>query len=68
VPAQRAGQDFSASFAFFGRGGPSTGGSDFTYSAIAARSSGDNCDVFLITRTIDPPAESPSGVCPVSRK
>src|SRR6266705_966527 len=36
--------------AFFGRGGPSTGGSDLRYSAIAARSSGDNCEVFLITR------------------
>ena len=52
----------------FGRGGPSTGGSDFRYSAIAARSSGDNCEVFLMTRAIDPPAVSPSGVCPVSRK
>ncbi len=65
---KRAGHDFAASLAFFGRGGPSTGGSDFRYSAIAARSSGDNCDVFLITRAIDPPAVSPSGVCPVSRK
>src|SRR3954452_1435048 len=54
--------------AFFGRGGPSTAGSDFRYSAIAARSSGVSCEVFLITRAIAPPAESPSGICPVSRK
>jgi peptide/nickel transport system ATP-binding protein len=58
-------QDFSA---FFGRGGPSTGGSHLMYSAIAARSSDDSCDVLRMTRAIDPPAVSPSGVCPVSRK
>src|SRR6202171_1566366 len=54
--------------AFLGGGGPSTGGSDLRYSAIAARSSGDNCEVFLITRAIEPPALSPSGISPVSRK
>ena len=48
--------------------GPCTGGSDFRYSAIAARSSGLNCDVFLITRAIEPAALSPSGSSPVSRK
>ena len=35
--------------AFFGRGGPSTGGSDFTYSVIAAVSASGSCEVFLIT-------------------
>src|SRR6185312_17444025 len=60
--------DFSPAFAFFGRGGPSAGGSDFRYSAMPSRSSADNCEVFLMTRAIDPPAVSPSGVCPVSRK
>src|SRR6185312_4034111 len=60
--------DFSPAFAFFGRGGPSAGGSDFRYSAMPSRSSADNCEMFLITRAIDPPAVSPSGVCPVSRK
>ena len=54
--------------AFFGRGGPSTGGSDFRYSAIAARSSAVSCEVFLITRAIEPPALSPSGSPPVWRK
>jgi hypothetical protein len=33
-----------------------------------AWSSADNCAVLRIMRTIDPPALSPSGVCPVSRK
>jgi len=62
-------QDLSPAFAaFLGRGGPSTGGSDLRYSAIALRSSGFNCEVFLITRTIEPPALSPSGISPVSRK
>src|SRR6202022_5201977 len=51
-----------------GGGGPSTGGSDLRYSVIAARSSGFNCEVFLITRAIEPPAVSPSGISPVSRK
>src|SRR5207244_12786871 len=64
-------QDFSPpSFfsAFFGRGGPSTGGNDLRYCAMAARSSGLSCEVFLITRAMAPPALSPSGSCPVSRK
>jgi len=51
-----------------GRGGPSTGGNDLMYSAIASRSFALSCEVFLITGTIKPPALSPSGVCPVSRK
>ena len=55
-------------FIFGGFGGPSTAGSDFKYVAIAARSSSPNCDVFLMTRTIEPPAESPSGNSPVLRK
>src|SRR6202163_4451256 len=65
----RLDQDFSPPFAaFLGGGGPSTGGSDLRYSAMAARSSGDNCEVFLMTRAIEPPAVSPSGISPVSRK
>src|SRR5258708_11848703 len=63
-------QDLSPSFTAFlgGGGGPSTGGSDLRYSAMPARSSGGNCEVFLITRAIGPPAVSPSGISPVSRK
>ena len=61
----RLDQDFVA---FVGRGGPSTAGNDFRYSAMAARSSGDNCEVFLITRAIEPPTLSPSGCCPVSSR
>ena len=41
-----------------GRAGPATGGSAFTNSATAARSSGGSCDVLRTTAVIEPPTES----------
>src|SRR3954453_17540855 len=45
-------------YCFFlaGGGGPSIGGRDFRYSAIAARSPALSCEVLRITRAIEPPA------------
>src|SRR6478609_7236616 len=53
---------------FPGRGKESTAGSDFRYSAMAARSDAGNCDVFLMTNPIEPETASKVGVWPLSRK